>query len=216
MLHPLEDGTASSLIGNYLGENDWSHDTSQQRYLTDADDVAFILSALIQKRLESGLGSCVYHYGAQKSISKYQFMELFKMAARLPLEISACNAEEQSENQKFSQDFKLCIEKTRSELSEYGSWREPKNLDIATVKKVWVPHFHESISQKSQNAAKLISVLTDTLNTSFAPPAGKTPRTWPELCADLQTLEQVLASVQKIRMNQAKQIRLLAGPLMGY
>jgi len=216
MLHPLEDGTASNSISNYLGENDWSYGTSQQRYLTDADDVAFILSALIQKRLESGLGSCVYHYGAQKSISKYQFMELFKMAARLPLEISVCDTEEQSVNQKCSQDFKLCIEKTRSELSEYGSWREPKNLDIAAVKKVWVPHFQESIAQKSQSADKLISVLTDTLNTNFVQPAGRTPRTWPELRADLQTLEQVLASVQKIRMNQAKQIRLLAGPMMGY
>lgn len=138
-------------------------------------------------------------------------MELFKNGAQLSLEIS----EEQSVHQKCSQDFKLCIEKTRSELCEYGSWREPKNLDIAAVKKVWVPHFKECIAQK-QSAGKLISVLTDTLNTNFVQPAGRTPRTWPELRADLQTLEQVLASVQKIRMNQAKQIRLLAGPLMGY
>merc|ERR1712224_437414 len=76
MLNATEDGMAGQSIKNFLTENTWKHDMWQRRYPTYSPDVAYILAALSQKFCESDLMKRVYHYGAQESVSKYEFMAL--------------------------------------------------------------------------------------------------------------------------------------------
>jgi len=147
MLGSLEDGSASEGIANLLGKNDNVYNQYEVRYPTCADDVACVLGALARKRLNSGLQKRVYNYGAQKPVSDYAFMELFKQAVCLELELKSNDTDQSSENRQVK-GRKLCIQETKAELLEEEDWHEPRNLDFHDVKTIWVPHFHQLIAQR--------------------------------------------------------------------
>jgi len=147
MLGSLEDGSANESIANLLCKNDNVHDQYEVRYPTCADVVACILGALTRKLLNSGLQKRVYNYGAQKPMSEYAFMELFKQAVCLELELKSKDTDLSSENRRVK-GRKLCIKKTQSELLEEEDWHEPRSLDVHDVKTIWVPHFHQLIEHR--------------------------------------------------------------------
>jgi len=144
MLVAKEDGTAGSSIQNFLTENTWKHDTWQRRYPTYTPDVAFVLGALSQKLCTTGLRERVYNYGAEESVSKFEFIALFADAAGLPLDrIAKEDASSRPADKRPPYDVKLDNSATKMELA--GDWREPSRLNVH-VKDVWLPHFKEQIS----------------------------------------------------------------------
>lgn len=155
MLHALEDGTASACIEDLLGPNEMKHDQWQMRYPTSANDVAFILGALAQKFFRSGLRFQVYNYGAQQSVSKYEFMRRFAEATnlreRLP-EIAADDAGQWPADRRPPWDVKLDIEETRAELSQVGDWTEPSCMDVAVIRSLWIPFYADLLEQLKKEA----------------------------------------------------------------
>lgn len=157
MLVALEDGTAGSSIKNYLTENSWAHDTWQKRYPTYAADVAFILGALSAKLLAKGLDNPVYHYGAQKSISKNEFVRLIAevLASRkvVTLEqayqrIKATDASTNPPEKRPPEDVKLDSSETKKELG--SDWKEPSTLDAEMVKRIFTKHFEKEMAECEQ------------------------------------------------------------------
>lgn len=150
MLHALEDGTASACIDDLLGANVLKHDQWQQRYPTSANDVAFILGAMVQKFFRSGLRFQVYNYGAQQSVSKYEFMRRFAEATNLRERLPEISADDAGQwlpaERRPPRDVKLDIEETRAELSQVGDWTEPSCLDVAAIRSVWLPLFADRLA----------------------------------------------------------------------
>lgn len=165
MVSELEDGTAGSSICNFLADNDWKHDTWQMRYPTSTVDTAFVLAALAQRLFRTGLKSRVYHYGAQRSCSKYEFMRLFSRATNLSAlgrPIASEDAAQRPDGKRPPYNVKLDISAMREELSAYGDWREPRNIDSGDVKDVWlhVPFFKEAVAQLRQSAGEGEATMT--------------------------------------------------------
>lgn len=154
MLSRLEDGTASSSINDYFGENSYRHDTWQRRYPTNAMDLAFVIGALASKRLgPKGLERIVYHYGAQESVSKFEFMRRFLEVAKLPVDaLRAEDAGERPQEKRPPFDVRLDIDATRQELTAVDDWREPGHLGAKTIGEVWIPHFEEEIAAQQQTS----------------------------------------------------------------
>jgi len=153
MLEMHEEEETSLSIANFLGENDWFYDTWQRRYLTSAADCAFILGALASKLLRSGLTYKVYHYGAQKSVSKYDYMVLFSIAAKMRQElIKPEDLEAQSVEKQLPYDLKLDIGATRAELAAEDDWREPEELDGSRICGLWLPFFHQQMKMSAARA----------------------------------------------------------------
>jgi len=141
MLGPFEDEIVGKSIENFLDANDWRHDVWQPRYLTSAMDAAFIVGALAQKRLTVGLTRPVYHYGSQKGITMFDFMQFFSQVVRLDREVFQDNASQWPEESRPPHDMKLNIDETRKELG--ADWREPAPLDTEAIEEVWLPHFQQ-------------------------------------------------------------------------
>lgn len=141
MLNSLEDGTCSTSISNFLADNNFLHDTWQRRYPTCSEDCAFVISALATKAFCGHLQHSVYNYGAQQSVSKYDFMKLFAETVHLPVDrIKAENAELRTEKRP-PYDVQLDIRATKEELRATGEWVQPRRLHAATIKSIWLPFF---------------------------------------------------------------------------
>jgi len=148
MIHGLEDGTACDSIQNYLKKNDWKHDTWQKRYPTDCEDVAYMLSQLTIMYLTFGLESKIYHYGGQKSKSKFKFMELFKETMGLDRQIQPEDKGEVPKDKRPPKDVKLNISHFRTEFVRkmgMSKWREPTEMNHDVVSKIWGPHFFDQL-----------------------------------------------------------------------
>jgi len=138
LLGNLEDGTATASIDNFLTINDWKHDTWQKRYPTYADDAAYIIAALAQKRLDKGLRHSVYHYGSQVCMSKYEFMRVFAEEAGLnTMEVRDQCLGEKPAGKRPPFNVRLDISETEDELGECGQWREPHRLDGPMMRKIY-------------------------------------------------------------------------------
>lgn len=149
VLGALEDGTAGASIHNYLNDNDWSHDTWQKRYPTNAEDCGFVIAALASKLLKSGLEQRVYNYGAQAHVSKYHFMELFALATGLSTsDIKRADASTREASKRPPYDVKLNITSTREELERARDWREPGELSPLDFFEIWLPHFRQAVAAK--------------------------------------------------------------------
>lgn len=149
VLGALEDGTAGASIHNYLNDNDWSHDTWQRRYPTNAEDCGFVIAALASKLLRSGLEQRVYNYGAQAQVSKYRFMELFALATGLSTsDIKRADAGTREASKRPPYDVKLDIAMTREELEKASDWREPGELSPLDFFEIWLPHFRQAVAAK--------------------------------------------------------------------
>lgn len=141
MLNALEDGTSSSSISNLLSDNNFLHDKWQRRYPTSSEDCAFVIGALATKVFRGCLQHSVYNYGAQESVSKYDFMKLFAETVQLPIDrIKSENAELRPEKRP-PYDVQLDICATRAELEADREWVEPRRLHAATIKTIWLPFF---------------------------------------------------------------------------
>eukprot|EP00448_Togula_jolla_P010327 CAMPEP_0170615232 /NCGR_PEP_ID=MMETSP0224-20130122/25227_1 /TAXON_ID=285029 /ORGANISM="Togula jolla, Strain CCCM 725" /LENGTH=567 /DNA_ID=CAMNT_0010940949 /DNA_START=18 /DNA_END=1722 /DNA_ORIENTATION=- len=145
MLNGMEEELQG--INNFLQDNSWLHDTWQLRYPTNADDCARILTALASKLLDKGLDHSVYHYGAQSSISKYDFIHLFAKSVGLQSQhIKTESADSRPAEKRPPYNVKLDISKTREELGDL--WHEPTTLDEDVVKKIWLPHFRSTVEMR--------------------------------------------------------------------
>lgn len=163
MNSPLEDGTASASINNFLGDNTFQYDTWQRRYPTCAEDVAYIISSLAYKHFQSGLSSQIYHYGAQKCVSKYDFVDLFARTAGFygnqlnQLEVHSEDVSEKRPREKWPPyDVRLDHSATQSELGDL--WREPRELTEAEINRVWLPHFQSQVDDHKMLEAVRVSV----------------------------------------------------------
>lgn len=152
ILSKLEDGTACTSIDNFLGDNSWRHDTWQRRYPTSAEDVAFVLGALASKRLRpEGLQHSVYHYGAQESVSKFEFLQRFAEAADLPCDsLRQEDASQRPPGKRPPFDVLLDSSATREELTAVRDWREPQLLSAEMIRRIWIPFFEKEVAAKRQ------------------------------------------------------------------
>lgn len=161
LISPLEDGTATASIHNFLTENSWKHDTWQRRYPTYAGDAASAIAALARKRLSEGLLHPVYNYGAQTTMSKFDFMAMFAREADLPVEcVQQQDASLLDEKKRPPFDVRLDIRQTRQELEHISDWCEPRQLDGSLIRELFFGMFAEGIRCKRTQLDNHISEST--------------------------------------------------------
>jgi len=155
LISPLEDGTATQSIQNFLTENTWKHDTWQQRYPTFAGDAASTIAALARKRLSVGLQYSIYNYGAQNATSKYDFMAIFATEADFPVEyVQPQDASTLEESKRPPFDVRLDIHQTREELLSVDDWCEPRGLDGQIIRDLFFGIFADGICAKREELDK--------------------------------------------------------------